>query len=127
MTTTQANLDLHQLANAVTEFSVYDGARGVSARQAARCMSGIVNLVQRQHGVYAMQRACGELVRDARAWSSNLTILPRGADGRIDPALEHIAIVARGMLAIAGVEAMKSALAFWAVETDPAVWQRVAA
>lgn len=122
MMTTNANQDLHAHAEAVMGLQPADVR--LSPRAVARCLSGVMALVCRTSTVYVMQRACALLVRDDEAWSSNLFVLPR-TNGRVDPVLEQIAVVARGILPSCSPEAMKSALAFWAVESDPAVWQRV--
>ncbi len=117
-----ANMDLHAHAQAV---NMPAGAAKLSPRAVARCLSGVVSLVSRQWSVYEMQRVCAQLVRDASVWSSGFAVLPRERDGRINPALEQVAVIARGILPSCDVDAMKAALAFWAVESDPAVWQRV--
>lgn len=115
--------ELREKAEAVMGMQPVGEVR-LSPRAVARCLSGVVTLVCRTSTVYAMQRACAELVRDEQAWQSGLAVLPR-VNGRVDPVLEQIAVVARGILPSAGEEAMKSALSFWATESDPAVWQRV--
>lgn len=124
---TSANADLHARAQLVTMLTSYEAQVGLSARQVARCMSGVVALIARQVGAYAMQRACAELVRDPRAWATGLCELPRRPDGQVDLSIDQLAAVARGLLAVCSEDTMKSALAFWAIESDPAVWQRVAA
>lgn len=98
---------------------------GLGAREIARVLSGVTSIVARKHGVEEMQRVCAELVLDRAAWQSRLAVLPRKTDGYIDPELEMIATVARGLLHCSSVEAVRSALAFWASERDPAVWQSV--
>lgn len=99
----------------------------ISARTAARCLSGVIRLVADRHSVDAMQRACADLVRCDAAWDTRFGTLPRGWDGQVPEAIELIAVVARGILPLAGSTNMRAALAFWATEDDPSVWQRVAA
>lgn len=99
----------------------------LSARAAARCLSGVVNEVVRRHGQDEMQRACADLVRYDAAWSTMFGTLPRGVEGIVPPAIHLIAVVARGILPLAGAENMRAALSFWACEDDPAVWQEIAA
>lgn len=96
----------------------------LSARAAARCMSGVVGLVARQWSVDAMQRACADLVRCAEAWETKFGKLPH-VNGVVPPAIEMIAVVARGILPLAGADTMRAALSFWATESDPAAWQAV--
>lgn len=100
-------------------------ASTMSARTAARCLSGVVGLAARRYSVSAMQRACGDLARFDAAWSHSQ--LPAGPDGRVSELVEMIAVVARGILPLCGVDAMRAALAFWASESDPAVWTSVVA
>lgn len=114
--------DLRNRARAVLD-APKDDLR-LSARAAARCLSGVVGLVARQVSVDAMQRACADLVRCARAWETQLGFLPT-VDGKVPGAIEMIAVVARGILPLSGPEAMRDALSFWATENDPAAWQAV--
>ncbi len=122
---TWKDADLIARAAAVSATSA-DTAR-ISARAAARCLWGVVMLVCRQWSRDEMQMACARLVRDVDAWESRLARLPVELDGRVHPALEHMAIVARGILPICDVDTMRAALAFWATECDPVEWQKVAA
>jgi hypothetical protein len=101
------------------------GSGTVSARTAAACMAGIVSLVSRRFSVDVMQRACADLVRHA-GWDTNLQTLA-GHDGVVTEPLQLIAVVARSLLPLAGPDNLRAALAFWASEDDPAVWNRVAA
>lgn len=114
--------DLRTRARAVLDEPT-DNLR-LSARGAARCLSGVMSLVARQWSVDVMQRACAELARYEAAWSTRFGTLPR--EGGVVPApIEMIAVVARGILPISGEESMRAALAFWATENDPAAWQTV--
>jgi hypothetical protein len=94
----------------------------MSARTAARCLSGVVSHVDRQWSRDVMQRACAELVRCDATWSTSFRVLPSRVDTDLTSAVELIAVVSRGILPLAGVEAMRAALAFWATEEDPSVW-----
>lgn len=96
----------------------------MTARMAACSLLGLMSLVASELGVDAMQRACADLVRCDAAWETQFGTLPRGADGRVPRAIYMIALGARGMLQITKAEDLRSALSFWASESDPAVWQR---
>ena len=95
----------------------------MSAGSAARCLFGAVRLVAARYGKEAMQLACVDLVRCDAAWLTRFGTLPRGMDGRVPEPIALIAGMARGVLAQAGSEATRAALAFWGSEDDPAVWQ----
>ncbi len=92
----------------------------ISARAAARCLSGVVQLVSLEHGVEVMQRACADLATRPEAWKIK-------GPGEVGAATWTIAVIARGITPLCGDAAMISALAWWASETDPAEWQSVAA
>lgn len=115
--------DLLDRARAVTDAT--GPAVRMSPREVARCLSGVVSLVARRWSVDTMQRACAEIVRCEAAWRTNFRVLPMTAEGRVPPELEMIAVIARGILPLAGAESMRAALSFWAVETDAATWQSV--
>jgi hypothetical protein len=120
--------DLRELALAVMR---PDESAAMSARTAARCLSGVVNLCATKYGTVVMHRACGELVRSNNVWATSLGTLPdvgfvEGAE-QLSSAIELVAVVARGILPIAGAANMRAALSFWACETDPAVWMLVTA
>lgn len=107
--------------------AVSDGANAardtgmlLTAREAARCLAGVVQFVSLQHGVAVMQRACANLAASDDAWRSR-------ADGAVGEAQWTIAVVARGISDLCRPNALASALAFWASERDPAEWSRVAA
>jgi hypothetical protein len=119
--------DLRELALAVVRPE--PGAAVMSARSAARCLSGVMNLVGRKYSTAIMQRACSLLVRHDPAWITSFGLLPTpgfvpGAD-KVSEVIEMIAVVARGILPIAGAENMRAALSFWACETDPAIWTSI--
>lgn len=99
--------------------------QGLGAREVARVLSGVTSVIARRHGVEAMQRACAELVLDPTAIASGLAVLPRGLDGVLDPAVEMIGVVSRGLLHGSSTDAVRAALSFWACESDPSVWQEV--
>lgn len=98
----------------------------MSARAAAACLSGVIALVSKRWSVDAMQRACADLARHEPAWESSFGRLPHGPNGAVTEPVEMIAVVARGILPLASEDSMRAALAFWASESDPAEWQRVA-
>lgn len=118
--------DLMDRARSVTDAPANDTST-MSARTAAACLSGIVGLVSRRFGVDAMQRTCAELVRYQTAWSTSFGLLPIGHDGEVSESTQLVAVVARSLLPLAGAANLRDALAFWAIESDPAVWNRIAA
>lgn len=91
----------------------------LTSRSAAKLLYGAVSLVAQRYGLQAMREACASLAGCDKAWASHLRDLPAG-DG-----VEVIAIVARGILLMSGPADLRSALAFWASERDPAIWCRV--
>jgi len=114
--------DVRHLARLVSDRST---DRQMSARGAACCLYGAISLVADRHGMDAAQRSCADIVRCDAAWSSSFGTLPRGPDGIVPDPIRMIATMARGVLPLAGPDRTRAALAFWAVEDDPAAWQRV--
>ncbi len=102
-----------------------DPAELMTARTAARCLSGVMGLVGQQFGLETMRRTCADLVRFEMAWATKLGWLPL-VNGSPTKATQYIAIIARGVMPLCGVVNMRAALSFWATETDPAVWVGVA-
>lgn len=98
----------------------------MSARTAAACLSGIVGMVSRRWSVDIMQRVCADLARHVVA-QGGFGQLPAGHDGVVSEPIQLIAVVSRSLLVLAGAENLRAALAFWASEDDPAVWNQVAA
>jgi len=122
LTSTSEGLSrLRALAAAVYEAA--DATAPMSARTAAQCLSGAVRLLGMQYGIDQMRTACGAIVAHESAWSTSLRSLPNG-DGA--PVLA-LAIIARGVLPLAGPENTRAALAFWACETDAATMAQIAA
>lgn len=107
--------EMHRLRTAASAVTI-GAAKGpraqISARQAARCLSGVVLLVTEQYGPDVTRQACALLATSPDAWKS------RQHDA-VGTAVWTIAVLARGILPLCGDEAMASALAFWASETDP--------
>ena len=97
----------------------------VGAREAARALLGIVYHLQGKHGLAVVQRTCADLARCDEAWQSNMTTFPRELTE--DRPLRLVAVVCAGLLKVATRDSVRSALAFWATENDPAIWQSVAA
>lgn len=128
MLTTQWNREISDLRERAVAVMRPDCApAAMSARQAARCLSGVVALIVRQWSVGDMQRACAELVRHEPAWRTSFGQLPTGDDGAVAEPVVLLAVVARGVLSLAGADNTRDALAFWASESDPAVWTLVTA
>jgi len=98
----------------------------LSARTVARILSGIVHVVSGRYGMDAAQRACADLVRCDLAWSTRFGHLPV-TDGVVPEPVSILATASRGLLCIAGDRSVRAAMAFWASESDPYVWQRVTA
>lgn len=94
----------------------------VSPRECARVMLGVVSYVQRAYSLEEMQASCADLARDDRAWKSSLRDLP-SEGGIVKQSTFLIAVTCAGLLGIANEAAIRSALAFWATETDPSTWQ----
>ena len=126
MATTHWKTTIDDLRNCAEAVRTAPANCGMSARTAAACLSGIIALVSRRFGVDVMQHTCAELVRCAQAWPE-LGYVPSNYDGRVSEPVQLIAVVARSLLPIAGAENVRAALAFWASEDDPAIWQAVAA
>lgn len=98
-----------------------------SARDAARALCGVAGWITRATSMQAMQAAMAELARYEPAWGAGgLRALPV-KNGYVDATVAMIASVASTLVPFFGAAAMRSAMAFWAVETDSAVWQTVAA
>lgn len=108
--------------------SVASAPSCLSARDAARALCGLAGWIANQRGVAGMQRAMAELARYEHAWSSKgpLRALPHH-NGRVDESVVCIAAAASTLVPFFGAGALRSAMAFWAVESDPSVWQLVAA
>lgn len=104
-------------ARAVTNPDVFsDNRYAVSARYVAGQLEPIVRRIANKHGLGEMRSACGWLA--GRVWPHG----PLGCSIR-DP----IMAVAKALADRAGQVNVRDALAFWASETDPAVWQGVIA
>jgi len=115
---------LRALARDVADRSL-DASERLSAHVTAQALFGAVGLAAARHGVDAMQRACADLVRCESAWTTKFGNLPRDHAGQVSEPMALIASMARGLLPLAGVDRLRAALAFWAVEDDPAVWRRM--
>jgi hypothetical protein len=95
-------------------------AATLGPKGAARALSGVVRLVVIHAGQDVMQRACAKLARSRVGWS-DMT-----GDIRLNGALAILSAAADGIAQVAGYDNVMAALAFWACETDPAVWRDVA-
>lgn len=87
----------------------------LSAKQAARALMPMVGYVNMHFGQDAQQRACAELAR-AKIWDSRLSD---------DQATILLCVAATGLEHLSGAKNLRAALAFWATESDPTVWQSV--
>lgn len=114
--------DLRNRAESVARAS---SEAAMSPRTAARCLAGICGHIARRFSLDEMQRTCAELVRHDRAWTTSFGDLPHD-NGEVSETTQLVACVARGLLPLAGANGVRDALSFWAVESDPAVWQSIA-
>lgn len=106
--TSDALNQLLSRARSVTEPSI-----GQPARDAANGLLNAVRAVANQYGAEEMRRACAWLA--VNPWPSKPT----------DACHVTILAAARTVVARAGEANTRDALAFWAAEHDPAVWQAV--
>lgn len=98
----------------------------LTARVAAQILSGIVSHVANTYGKDEMQAACATLVRNEPTWQTpGVVRVPADHDGRVSEAVKLIALVAHGILPLAGADNVRDALSFWATEDDTGVWTRV--
>lgn len=99
----------------------------VTARQAAKVLCGIVRHVANTWSVDVMQRACATLARHEASWTGPAPLSALPVEGKAVPEpIKLIALVAAGLLPIAGPDNVRDALSFWATEDDPGVWTSVA-
>ncbi len=97
----------------------------MTARMAAKVLSGIVGLISRRWSKDLMQRTAADLVRHDGAWSTSLRDLPCAHGEEVAEPMMLMAVVARSLLPMAGVKNVRAALSFWATEDDPGTWQSV--
>lgn len=121
--------DLLALAVDVMTSVVASAKPSMTAREAARAVVGLVGWVSKRSGVLAMQDAMSDLARHGDAWNPEhpFRSLPTRYDGRVDENLALIASVISAMVPLFGLRNMRSAVAFWATESDPEIWRDVAA
>lgn len=93
----------------------------LSARSAARLLFGVVRLVAERYGGGVMRSACEALVTCHASWRTKFRILPH--EPPLMDALILISGVAHSILPMAGEDNLRAGLAFWATESDPAVWR----
>ncbi len=118
MMSTDEMLRLRTAARAVTTDAPMPARVLISAREAARCLSGVVMLIASTFGHETMRRACAELAQRRASWETR-------TPGDLGEAIWRIAVISRGILPLCGPDAMNAALAFWASETDPATMQQI--
>lgn len=120
--------DIDDLRSRAEDVRLGFGARTrqiLTPHEVARALMGTVSFVVRTYGNEAMQAACAVLVRHQRAWETRFTDLPAMSDGKVDPAVQLLAIPCAGLMGVASKNAVASALSFWATESDPTEWQRI--
>lgn len=100
----------------------------MTARQAARVLTGIAAwITQRSRGgAEQMRHAFYTLAAHDKAWTSEFKHLPN-AGGVVDEHVVLLAVLCSSMIPDFGLRNVRSAVAFWATETDPSVWMDVAA
>lgn len=119
---------LHVTSEVAAAMSPLTPASRIDARTAAKVLAGIVGHVARTWTVDIMQTACAVLARHEPTWDlsrPNLVALPIENDGSVTEPVKLIALVAHGLLPLAGAANVRNALAFWATEDDPGVWTRI--
>lgn len=117
--------DIRRRAQAVT--GTPHVAASMSALQAARCLLGIVNIMAEIYGTNRMQAACFTLAKFDASWFTRFRVLPSDNNGQTLEPERFLAHASRGILLTAGADNLRSAMSFWAVERDAAVFQQVAA
>lgn len=108
--------DLNHLRTLASPVSNPSPSTPLGAKGAACALSGVVRLVATKHGLGVMQRSCAKLAL------LGAPVGPVPCD-----ATEVLSAAAVGVAAVSGRDNARAALAFWACETDPAVWRDVAA
>lgn len=122
----QWKADITDLRNRALAVTVDDSRGRIGANAAAQALSGVVRFVSCRFGEDAMRAACAALVRYDAAWRTSLRVLPRGMDGRTADPVAMLAAAGAGLLQVAGPDATRAALSFWASESDASVLQRIA-
>ena len=95
----------------------------ISAREAAKVLSGVMSWVARTSSATAMHEAAAALAAHDAAWTSSFRDLPIGSDGAVSATIQMMATVSRATLELAGAANLRDALSFWATERDPGAWQ----
>jgi hypothetical protein len=126
MTTPLTQHDLSQLRQRALDVTSAPAVRRgeMSAREAAAALTGVISWIVRSSSIDTMQAAVAELVRFEPAWRTSFGCLP-SVNGAVDSNVSMIAIVARGLLELAGPTNLRAALAFWACERDVAIWMNL--
>ncbi len=100
--------------------------RAGNARDAARALTGLASWVVNRVGLARMQECMSELARYEPAWRAPfMRDLPTQYNGRIDEWVAMIAVVASSLAPAFGGANLRSAMAWWATEGDPAAWQAI--
>lgn len=101
----------------------------MTAREAARALVGVVGWLSKRRGVLEMQETMASLARTAGAWAPErpFCVLPTTTSGLVAEDVALVASVCSGLAPLFGLRVLRSAVAFWATETDPAIWRDVAA
>lgn len=124
--TTHWKTDITDLRNRALACFEPRTAERMSARAAAACLSGIVGHVVRKTSLEEAQRTCAELARTEITWRTSFGVLPHD-NGHVSEATQLVATVARSLLPLTGADHLRAALSFWACESDPRIWQSLAA
>lgn len=112
--------DLKELRKRAAPVNQPGPQQRIGPRGAASALSGVVRLVAVHVGQDVMHRACAKLARSRVGWGDTT------GDDRLDVAISMLVAAAEGVALVAGYDNVLAALAFWATETDPAVWRDVA-
>lgn len=86
-----------------------------TARAVARALWPFIYAASTRHGQDEMRRVCAQLAR----------MTPDGWSSVVDPLEVSLATTAATFLPTSSPVAVRAALAFWASEPEPAVWQQV--
>ena len=96
-----------------------------NARDAARALAGLASWIANRTSVERMRQCMAALVRHPAAWRHTALMrdLPTQYDGFVDEWVALLAVVSSSLAPAFGVVNLRSAMAFWATERDPAQWQ----
>lgn len=107
------------LRKAALEVHAAAPAKLMNARTAARFLSGVARFIATEWDVPTMQRAFVEL------WRCRQVGHPAPSGGNIAKPVSMLGVIVTGLVPMTDHAALMAALAFWAVESDPAEWLKL--